>query len=155
MCHGPKIQPSELPSEWWGCHNGVFVRQVPIVKRRIVVLEPKPHWTPELQRQFLEDDVHVQQCTQAADVIQRLRRDMVTVVVLPFDGQEASCMQLLAVLFEWQSVLSSIVIGSPKTMELEAPVKELGATLFLADRPSGHQLHRSCRRQLDSLLSAR
>lgn len=123
------------------------------MKSRIVVLEPKPAWTPELQRQFHGQNIRVQQHTTAAEVLQNIGNGSVTVVVLPFDQQEATCMQLLPALFDCQPVVSSIVIGSPRTKELEGPVKELGATLFLPDRPTGTQLAQSCRRQLESLLA--
>ena len=120
---------------------------------RILVLESAPDFTPELQRQFLSDDVRVQHCTRPADVLERVSgRDRI-VVVLPFGSREAECMQLLAKLFVLPNAVSSIVIGSPETAELEGPVKELGATVFLAERPTGHRLASACRRQLHSRIA--
>jgi DNA-binding NtrC family response regulator len=114
----------------------------------ILVFETSPAWTPELQRQFHSETARVQQCTRPIDVLERVSARDRTVVVLQFDSHRADCMQLLASLFDLQQRVSSIVIGSPQSAELEGPVKELGATVFLAERPTGRRLANACRRQL-------
>lgn len=116
-----------------------------VVTATIAVLETASRWTPELQRQLSGEAVVVRQCT-AADVLQLTTKREPLVVVLPLDSQEAQVMQLLASIA--QARAATIVIGSMLTEELEAPVRELGASLFLANRPTGAALAKACRRQL-------
>jgi DNA-binding NtrC family response regulator len=69
------------------------------------------------------------------------------VIVLDFDSGAADCLQFLGRMAgrnPWRPV---IVIGSARTVDLEWPIRELGALAFLPGTVSGEDLARLCRRQ--------
>lgn len=111
----------------------------------VVVVEPKPRWTPELQRQFVGDRVHVRQCVRLGDAGKLAGEGCV--LVLDFDAAPADCLQFLGRRVGNGRYIPSIVIGSPSTAALEWTARDLGALAFLVETPPGAALARLCRRQ--------
>ena len=113
----------------------------------IVVCEKRPRWTPELQRQFLEDDVHVRGC-RSIDDVESICRDLdAQPLILDFEIGAAECLQFLGRYVGTPLLECVIVIGSRPTADLEWSVRELGALEFVPEFISGSDLARICRRQ--------
>ena len=113
----------------------------------IVVLEKRPRWMPELQRQFAEHDVRVRGCRSAADLGRMLDESPGSVLVLDLAAAPAACLQFLGRRVGQALQSPAIVVASRKMADLEWPVRELGAVEFVADAISGEDLARLCRRQ--------
>lgn len=111
----------------------------------IVVVEPRPRWTPELQRQFLGEDVRVRQCVTFAS-LRKLASDY-AVVVLDLDHAPAEVLQFLGQQVGRQRRFNAITLASARTAELEWTTRDLGAVDFLVDIPTGERLAYLCRRQ--------
>ena len=121
----------------------------------VFVFETKPRWTPELQRQFNDEDIRVRNCPSTSELVTLLESCTVSgdttpafVVVLDFAAGAAECLQFLGRLISRAGPWPIIVIGSSRTAELEWSVRELGALEFVVDYISGEDLARLCRRQL-------
>ena len=118
------------------------------VRSCIVVFEKEPRWAPELKRQFLGDDVVVRACRSVSDIESKSRNAEETVIVLDLDSEPANCLQFLGQSMGDPARPPVIVIGSTRVLELEWPVRELGAVEFLSDSVLGEDLAKLCRRQL-------
>ncbi len=143
----------------------------------VIVFEKQPRWTPELQRQFDDDDIRVRGCTSTADVTRAIashtsplvigdighsiassanaaapRRDRLvgTLVLLDLTSGLAECLQLLGRSLKVCDFPPTVVIGNQELADLEWPVRELGAIDFLLGHLSGDELATICRRQLTS-----
>lgn len=112
----------------------------------IVVLEKRPHWTPELQRQFLSEKVRVRLVTSSAALSELA--DDASVVLLAIDGAERECLQVMTDLITCRRQVATIAIGSRRTAELENAFRELGVHVFFADHIMGQDVAAACRRQL-------
>ena len=122
----------------------------------VIVVERRPRWTPELQRQFINEDVRVRSVRSTADVLEALERTPKCVVLLDFDSALAECLQFLGRWIGPVPFLPIVVVGSQRTASLEWVVRDLGALEFFADVPAGEDIVRLCRRQwtqYDSLVS--
>jgi DNA-binding NtrC family response regulator len=117
------------------------------VKLCIVVFEKEPRWAPELKRQFLGNDVVVRDCRSVSDIESKLENSEETVIVLDLEAEPANCLQFLGQSMGDPAGPPVIVIGSSRVLELEWPVRELGALAFLADSVLGEDLAKLCRRQ--------
>ncbi len=113
----------------------------------VIVVERRPRWTPELQRQFVDEDVRVRSVRSTADVLEAVERAPKCVVLLDFDSAPAECLQFLGRWIGLVPFLSIVVVGSQRTASLEWVVRELGALEFFADVSAGEDIVRLCRRQ--------
>ncbi|WP_166825519.1 response regulator [Thalassoroseus pseudoceratinae] len=120
----------------------------------LIVFEKKPWWLPELQRQFLVEDVRIRSCSRLQDLPQLTKPNSSMpvsppVVILNLDDQPANCLQFLGQYASrptWDCPV--LVIASTAFRELELPIRELGATEFLLKPLAGDRLGQWCRRQL-------
>jgi DNA-binding NtrC family response regulator len=117
------------------------------VKPCIVVFEKEPRWDPELKRQFLGEDVLVRACRSVSDIESKSENAEQTVIVLDLKAEPENCLQFLGQSMGGSPGPPVIVIGSSRVLELEWPVRELGAVEFLADSVSGEDLAKLCKRQ--------
>ena len=112
----------------------------------IAVIEPQRRWVSELRRQFAAESVRIRHCADGSSAVNLLRdghpRILVCVLYDP-----ARCLALLEKLQRRELPVSTIVISSPDLSELELPIRELGATMFLIEPLDGHELAAACRRQ--------
>ena len=113
----------------------------------IVVFEKEPRWAPELKRQFLGDDVRVRACRSVSDIVSKSESAERKVIVLVLEAEPANCLQFLGQSMGDPAHPPVIVIGSARELELEWPIRELGAVAFLSDSVSGEDLAKLCRRQ--------
>lgn len=100
----------------------------------IAVLEAVPRWGPELQRQFLDEDVTVRVRARVPDVVELLKSGAISLVLINFEGIEAGALQLLGILNDhpaWQ--VPCLAVAPEKDDDLEWAVRELGAAAFLLD----------------------
>ncbi len=111
----------------------------------VIVFEKRPRWTPELQRQFVGEDVRVRGCRSLSDVAQAGNTGG-TVAVLDLDAAPADCLQFLGRSIQQRDCTPMIVIGSYRTADLEWNVRELGALAYLHGDCSGEEPARLCRR---------
>ena len=119
----------------------------------LIVFEEKPWWIPELQRQFLNEDVRIRSCNRLQNLPEMLSTDSTfplsqPVVILHLDDQPANCLQFLGQYASrptWECPI--LVIASAAYQELELTIRELGATEFLLKPLAGDRLGNWCRRQ--------
>jgi hypothetical protein len=111
----------------------------------VIVMEPRPRWTPELQRQFLGESVRVRQCATFTD-LWKLAEEC-SVVVLDLDAAPAGVLQFLGRCASRRHSICTITLGSPQTAELEWMLRDLGTLEFAVNIPTGKRLAHLCRRQ--------
>ncbi len=119
----------------------------------VFVFERTPYWTPELQRQFADKNVHVRQCNSLADVRQLALPTQPPfylyprVVLLDFPSGPAGCLQFLV-----ESRVGRfgvpVVVYAVGAAELEWPLREAGATEVVVEHVPGHEMARLCQRLL-------
>ena len=114
------------------------------------MLERRPWWTPELQRQFLGTDVRVRSGRSFRD-LRTLLTPATRVLVLEFDVSPAECLQWLGGRSGMAAECSVVVIGTEESAELEWLVRELGATDFVPETIGGGALAVLCRKQFRPL----
>jgi len=112
-----------------------------------IVLEERPRWAPELERQFAGQDVRIVACRSLRDVEERAAGATVGVILLDLTAQPAECLRFLERRAAQPSALPVIVVGSDETVDLEWPSRELGAIAFFACRVPGDEMANLCRRQ--------
>ena len=113
----------------------------------VIVLERRPRWTPELQRQFADEEVRVRSCRRVADMGPMFDGAPQCVLVLDLDAGAADCLQFLGRRIGRVSSSPIIAIGPGRLAGLEWPVRELGVLAFLPGSISGEELADLCRRQ--------
>ena len=121
--------------------------------RTIVVLEPRPRWEPELQRQFVNDSVRVRGCRTVNELASLVfppasagAANIADAVVLQFPENAAACLQWVTGLAARPQVLAVIVLCSAESSELEWLLRDAGVREVLIDEHSGERLARCCRR---------
>ena len=114
----------------------------------VLVFEQRPRWAPELQRQFLGQDVAVRACRSLDDLDALAAAAAQAIAVVDLDAAPAACLQFLGRRLGRSPHLPIVAVGSPRMGELEWPLRELGAAAVLCDFPTGEQMARLCRRQL-------
>lgn len=112
-----------------------------------IVFEKRPRWVPELQRQFLNEDVKVVACRSIADVEDRSAGVSTGLILLDLAAEVADCVQYLARHAADPNRLPVVVVGSSDEAPLEWAIRELGAAAFFARRIPGHEMADLCRRQ--------
>ena len=113
----------------------------------IIVMERRPRWTPELQRQFVDEDVRVRSCRRTADIERMLGDAPRSILVLDLDAGPAECLQFLGRLIGRACSPPIIAIGPERLAELEWQMRELGVLAFLPGTVSGEELAGLCQRQ--------
>jgi DNA-binding response OmpR family regulator len=109
----------------------------------VVVCEKRPRWTPELQREFHNEAVRVRCCRSANEVERTLRQLNADLLLLDLEVGPGACLQLLGAAARR---VTTIVVGSRQTAELEWSMRELGAATFLPETLPGHELAHLCRK---------
>ncbi len=120
-----------------------------------IVLEKQPRWAPELQRQFLTEDVRVIACRSVRDVEDRLAGVARGVVLLDASTAPAECLQFLRREMADPEALPVLIVGTKRIAHLEWSFRELGAAAFFSERIPGHEMASLCRRQLSSQSTSR
>lgn len=114
----------------------------------IAVFEKRPRWTPELQRQFVDEAVRVAGCRSTADLDVLLPAGRPGVIVLDLEAAATDCLQYLGRRAVRDSRRPVVVIGSDRTGSLEWALHEMGVVAFIyEDAVTGRDLARFCRRQ--------
>ena len=114
----------------------------------LVIYERRPRWVPELQRQFLGQDIRVRAASTLRDWEQLLLQSPQAVGLIELDAAPSQCLECLSRLMTRHPGPTVIVITSAELRELEWPIRELGATLFLEEPLSGEEMAHHCRRAL-------
>ncbi|MCA9026651.1 MAG: hypothetical protein KDA86_15700 [Planctomycetaceae bacterium] len=115
--------------------------------RHVIVFESQPFWAPELQRQFLDDDVHVRTCRSINDLQQRLAKQTYDVCIIDLSADLPGVLRWLG---DWQirgSHTAILVIAAEEQKSLEWHVRELGASSFATEYVTGIQVAGMCRKQ--------
>jgi DNA-binding NtrC family response regulator len=112
-----------------------------------IVFEKQPRWAPELQRQFLTEDVRVIACRSVRDVEERLAGVARGVVLLDASTAPADCLQFLRREMADPQSLPVLIVGTKRIAHLEWSFRELGAAAFFSKRIPGHEMASLCRRQ--------
>jgi DNA-binding NtrC family response regulator len=115
-----------------------------------IVLEKQPRWAPELQRQFLTEEVRVIACRSVRDVEDRSVGVTRGVVLLDASAATAECLQFLRREMSDPEALPVVILGTKRIAHLEWSFRELGAAAFLSKRIPGHEMASLCRRQWTS-----
>ena len=125
----------------------------PPLTSTIVVLEARPFWTPELQRQFDGEPVVVRGCRNWSELQERSRDATAAVMLLELEGLAAECLSGLTRRLELAAREPVIVISSPRFAELEWVLREAGVSSVFPDLPTGADVARCCRRWLHGLVA--
>jgi DNA-binding NtrC family response regulator len=112
-----------------------------------IVFEKQPRWAPELQRQFLTEDVRVIACRSVRDVEERAAGVARGVILLDASMAPAECLQFLRRAMADPQALPVLIVGTKRIAHLEWSFRELGAAAFFAKRIPGHEMASLCRRQ--------
>jgi hypothetical protein len=128
--------------------------------RTAIVFEKKPRWTPELQRQFADDEIRVRACTAVSDIDALLAQTNEAieqqagvsqrgqaVLVLDFANSPRDSLQYLGRHLGRGLQCAVVLVASKRTAALEWPARELGALQFVTETISGEMLAQLCRRQ--------
>jgi hypothetical protein len=109
----------------------------------IAVLEKRPRWMPELQRQFLHDSVLLRTFRSVEDLIDFSSQTVPQLVVIDLDIGMSQFLRLLA--HGSQYAKATIAIGNSKTDVLEPSLRELGISAYHRLPLSGQVLAQECR----------
>ncbi len=115
------------------------------------VFERQPRWAPELERQFIAEDVRVVACRSLRDLTERSQGVSRGVMVLDLAAETIGCLRFLGLRAADPAAVPTFVVGGGPTAHLEWVVRELGATLFFATIIPGHALAALCRRQWSTI----
>ena len=113
----------------------------------VIVFEKRPRWAPELQRQFLTEDVPVIACRSVRDVEERAASVARGLVLLDASPAPADCLQFLKRGLLDPYVLPVIIVASKALAVREWLFRELGAIAFFSGTISGHEMASLCRKQ--------
>lgn len=112
-----------------------------------IVFERRPHWAPELERQFANETIRIVECRSLSDVAERSAGVARGVILLDLSFKTAECLRFLGRRLGHEAALPIFVVVSNKMAELEWSVRDLGATAFFAKTIPGHEMAGLCRRQ--------
>ncbi|MCA9073764.1 MAG: hypothetical protein KDA93_01935 [Planctomycetaceae bacterium] len=115
--------------------------------RHVIVFESQPFWEPELQRQFLDEDVIVGACRSVKDLESRLARQSYDVCVADLTADVTGLLRWLGVRLDQSGIVPVIVVAREEQQSLEWHVRELGAASFTNEYVTGKQLAAMCRKQ--------
>lgn len=118
---------------------------------QIIVLERRPRWAPELNRQIPDGSVVVRACRNTASLRERIEDVRSSgghcVVVLDPAGWPGECLTTIS----WLSRLKirTVIAGYEGIELLEPSLRELGATAVLLPPVTGQKIGATCRRLLE------
>ncbi len=113
----------------------------------LLIFESRPRWVPELERQFIGQNVRVRGCGSLSILEERLMQTANNVVILEWEAAPANGLETLAGLMTRIPSPTILVTATAAYRELEWPVRELGAVAFLEEPISGEEMAAYCRRQ--------
>ena len=113
----------------------------------ILVYENAPFWTPELQRQFLNQNVTIRSRHRSRDVKPFLRDNSTELVIVCFENQKADAVGLLGELGR-ERLVSCLMILPREDLSLEWVLRELGAEAVFPEPLQGEHLANHIRRRL-------
>lgn len=120
-------------------------------ERQIVVFEPRPHWTPALQRELAESGIRIRACRTAADLLSLATAYHAQsddfVAVIDFAAGAGVCLPLPDRLVGL-APRGVIALGTPETDVLEPSLRELGVTSYHPASIESRRLARECERVL-------
>jgi DNA-binding response OmpR family regulator len=111
----------------------------------IAVLEKRPRWMPELQRQLLNDRIVLQAFRSVVDINDSY---LGKIVVIDLEVGMQECLRLLST----SNARTIIAIGTNKTDVLEPSLRELGVTTYHQQPIDARQLGAQCRAALEFSL---
>lgn len=117
-----------------------------MTQQTVLVLEKRPRWTPELQRQFADEKVRVRSAQCAADLRSFDGRPISGPIILDLGSAAEDCLTFLAECIPAIFGCAAIVIGSQETENLEWAMRDAGVIAFLSPFVSGEDLAAVCRR---------
>ena len=128
----------------------MFVKSPPFAPPNcptVIVFEKRPRWAPELERQFLAEDVRVVACRSVKDLADRAAGVTTGALLLDAAVAPADCLHYLRQALSDPRTLPAFVVGAPAVAPLEWTFRELGARAFFAKKIPGHEMASLCRRQ--------
>ena len=117
-----------------------------MAKTIIAIFERTLRWTPELQRQFLEEDFQVQGVANLTDELLVQNQNRIKVIVIVLAEAETQCLQFLGRMAGRQNSPAVIVVGTSQTQELEWTARELGVSHFVSEKFSSEEMADICRK---------
>lgn len=126
----------------------------PATATTAIVFEKQPRWAPELQRQFVGDEIRVIACRSVKDVEDRCAAASRGVVLLDATAATADCLQFLRRGMADPNALPVVIVGSKRIADLEWAFREVGAAAFFIHRIPGHEMAAHCRNLLDRKLGS-
>ena len=110
----------------------------------IAVLEKRPRWMPELQRQLLNDRIPLRAFRSAGDLNDFIaKRTGSLIVVVDLEVAMPECLRLLSNSIDRGPAI--VVIGTSKCDVLEPSLRELGVTSYHRLPLDGRLLGAECR----------
>ena len=120
----------------------------------VVVFEKQPRWAPELERQFLAEEVRVIACRSVKDAAERTAGVARGAVLLDAAVAPSDCLQYLRHALSDPRTLPVLIVGAPPIAPLEWSFRELGARAFFVKKIPGHEMASLCRRQWGGRIPA-
>lgn len=112
----------------------------------LLIFERRPRWVPELERQFLGQNVRVRGCRSVKDLWDRFTTSSKCLLILDLDFDPEGCLITLARLMARSPSPTILVVASEMHRNLEWTIRELGATAFLEEPIPGDEMAERCRR---------
>jgi DNA-binding response OmpR family regulator len=110
----------------------------------IAVLETRPRWVPELQRQLLHDRIPLRAFRSVSSLLESCAElNGPSTVIIDLEIGMPDCLRLLSGLEESDRTI--IAIGTSKTDVLEPSLRELGVTSYFQRPVSTKLLAARCR----------
>jgi hypothetical protein len=122
-----------------------------IAEQQVVVLERQPYWQPELERQFLQQELIVRGCRSVEDLDDLTRTAGATIVVVDLEVDPPSVLRWLARQLMAGPDTPTLVVLSENLKLLHWHVRELGAVAVVSEFHTGACLARLCRKTLDAV----
>jgi hypothetical protein len=116
----------------------------------ILVCEPEPYWTPELQRRFLGTQITVRGCRKWSELETLSRSYGRAVRLVDFHAVAVDCLPGMAREADSAAPQPLLLLVDAETAELEWVLREGGAGAVLSDRIPADDLVQICRRWLQS-----
>jgi DNA-binding NtrC family response regulator len=113
----------------------------------LLIFERRPRWVPEMERQFLGQNVRVRGCRSVKDLLDRFHSSPKCLAILDLEADPEGCLNSLARLMAHSPLPTILVVASERYRDLEWPVRELGATAFLEEPLTGDKMAEWCLRQ--------
>ena len=112
----------------------------------IAVFEARPRWAPELDRQFLDEDVQIRAVRRTRELLDAIEPGAAGLLVLDLEADPAACLVFLGRMHALGTGIPALVVVDREAGDLEWAVRELGATSVVDEYVPGHVLAATCRR---------